>query len=82
METLQTIGSFFSSVWDMLMSYKMPVIGISYGAYIIAGILLSLSFSVLRFLGVIGSGSQTGAGIRGGNSRGKKKGASNEGDNA
>lgn len=73
MEIIQSIGAYLKSVWDLLMSYKMPVLGISYGAYIIAGILLSLSFSVLRFIGLIGSGDQSGAGIRGGNPRGKRK---------
>lgn len=76
MDILQTLGGFFSRVWELLMSYKMPIIGISYGAYLIAGILLSICFVILRFIGIAGDRA-AGSGIRGGNARGKKRGDKN-----
>lgn len=41
-EAANFIFDFFRLVWKFLLSYKMPILGISYGAFLMAGMFMSL----------------------------------------
>ena len=68
MELLEVLSSLFSAVWGLFTGVQVPGLGISFGLWEIALLLIGVSLSLLAYVFGIGSG---GTDYRSGQSRNK-----------
>ncbi|WP_300022594.1 hypothetical protein [Oscillibacter sp.] len=60
-DTLTVLQTVFGNAWHMICSVEVPGLGISFGAWQLAGLIISFMLALIRYeFGVGGSGQRSG----------------------